>query len=137
MTQDLPPLTALRAFHVAGRLLSFQEAAREMHVTPSAVSHQIRTLEDWLGVTLIDRARRPLQFTPVATENQAAFRSLVARTHAQGRRLRFWGAPDRPWLWSELREGDVDIINTDRIPQLAAFLRGEPPPQPAPTRDEH
>jgi LysR family glycine cleavage system transcriptional activator len=57
MTQDLPPLTALRAFHVAGRLLSFQEAAREMHVTPSAVSHQIRTLEDWLGVTLV-HARR-------------------------------------------------------------------------------
>jgi hypothetical protein len=64
-------------------------------------------------------------------------RSLVARTHAQGRRLRFWGAPDRPWLWSELREGDVDIINTDRIPQLAAFLRGEPAPKPAPTTDEH
>ena len=63
MTQDLPPLTALRAFHVAGRLLSFQEAAREMHVTPSAVSHQIRALEDWLGVTLFTRGARRIELT--------------------------------------------------------------------------
>jgi len=63
-------------------------------------------------------------------------RAFVSRTHAQGRRLRFWGAPDRPWLWNELREANVDIINTDRLPHLAAFLRGEPPPQPTPTTDE-
>ena len=63
-------------------------------------------------------------------------RTLVSRTHAQGRRLRFWGAPDRPWLWNELREANVDIINTDRIPYLAAFLRGEPAPKPASATDE-
>lgn len=53
---------------------------------------------------------------------------LVRRTHAQGRRIRFWGAPDRDWLWTELRIAGVDHINTDRIPQLAAHLRGLPPP---------
>jgi hypothetical protein len=78
--------------------------------------------------------------TPVDGRLSAAdrdkLRAFVARTHAQGRRLRFWGAPDRPWLWNELREANVDIINTDRLPHLAAFLRGEPPPQSAPATDE-
>lgn len=72
----------------------------------------------------------------LSASDRDKLRAFVARTHAQGRRLRFWGAPDRPWLWNELREANVDIINTDRLPHLAAFLRGEPPPQPASTTDE-
>ncbi len=63
--------------------------------------------------------------------DRAQLRALVSRTHSQGRRLRFWGAPDRPWLWAELRDAGVDVINTDRIPHLAAFLRGLPPPASA------
>jgi hypothetical protein len=43
------PLTALRAFESASRLLSFKAAAEELSVTPTAVSHQIRSLETWLG----------------------------------------------------------------------------------------
>ncbi|NWD87788.1 LysR family transcriptional regulator, partial [Pseudomonas sp. K5002] len=42
------PLTALRAFESASRLLSFKAAAQELSVTPTAVSHQIRSLETWL-----------------------------------------------------------------------------------------
>jgi hypothetical protein len=53
---------------------------------------------------------------------------LVRRTHEQGRRIRFWAAPDRDWAWAECRDAGVDLINTDRIPHLAAFLRGLPPP---------
>jgi len=68
--------------------------------------------------------------------NRALLGSLVQRTHAQGRRLRFWGAPDRPWLWGELRNARVDLLNTDRIAHLAAFLRGEPAPEPPPLPDE-
>lgn len=60
---------------------SFSAAAKRRHVSQPAFSRRIQLLEDWLGVTLIDRARRPLQLTPVATENQAAFRSLVARIY--------------------------------------------------------
>jgi Bacterial regulatory helix-turn-helix protein, lysR family len=48
----LPPLTALRAFEAAGRLLSFQSAARELALTPTAISHQIRLLEDYCGQAL-------------------------------------------------------------------------------------
>jgi hypothetical protein len=46
---SLPPLTAVRTFEVAGRLLSFTRAAAELCVTPSAVSRQIRTLEEHPG----------------------------------------------------------------------------------------
>ncbi len=60
---------------------SFSAAAQRRHVSQPAFSRRIQMLEDWLGVTLIDRARKPLQFTPVAAESQADFRSLVARIY--------------------------------------------------------
>jgi DNA-binding transcriptional LysR family regulator len=49
------PLTALRAFESAARLGGFKAAADELAVTPAAVSHQIKTLEEWLGVLLFER----------------------------------------------------------------------------------
>ena len=60
---------------------SFSAAAERRHVSQPAFSRRIQMLEDWLGVTLIDRARKPLRFTPVATENEGAFRNLVARIY--------------------------------------------------------
>lgn len=58
------PLNALRAFEAAARHLSIKEAAAEIGVTPSAVSHQIRLLEDSLGVELLRRAGARLELTP-------------------------------------------------------------------------
>lgn len=63
MPKSLPPLTALRAFEAAARLSSFTKAARELHVTPAAVSHQIRGLEKYLGLTLFRRTTRRLELT--------------------------------------------------------------------------
>ena len=60
---------------------SFSAAAKRRHVSQPAFSRRIQLLEEWLGVTLIDRARKPLRFTPVASENHAAFRGLVARIY--------------------------------------------------------
>jgi LysR family transcriptional regulator, hypochlorite-specific transcription factor HypT len=60
---------------------SFSAAAARRHVSQPAFSRRIQMLEDWLGVTLIDRTRKPLQFTPVAKDNQLAFRGLVARIY--------------------------------------------------------
>ena len=57
------PLTALRAFESASRLLSFKAAAEELSVTPTAVSHQIRSLETWLGVPLFERLPRQVRLT--------------------------------------------------------------------------
>ncbi len=51
MERRLPPLNALRAFEAAGRHLSFTKAAEELHVTPAAISHPVKALEDYLGVT--------------------------------------------------------------------------------------
>lgn len=63
MTARLPPLNALRAFEAAGRHLSLTRAAEELHVTPAAVSHQIKGLEDHLGVKLFRRMNRALLLT--------------------------------------------------------------------------
>ena len=60
---------------------TFSAAAERRHVSQPAFSRRIQMLEEWLGVTLIDRSRKPLQFTPVAAENQAEFRNLVARIY--------------------------------------------------------
>lgn len=59
----MPPLSALRAFEAAARHLSLTQAARELHVTPGALSHQIRGLEDLLGVKLFERRVRAIALT--------------------------------------------------------------------------
>ncbi|MFL9875005.1 transcriptional regulator GcvA [Paraburkholderia megapolitana] len=59
----LPPLGALRAFEAAAKHLSFTRAAAELCVTQAAISHQIRQLEDWLGVPLFERRGHALKLT--------------------------------------------------------------------------
>jgi len=59
----LPPLNALRAFEAAAKNLSFSKAAEELSVTPAAVSHQIKGLEEWLGVPLFRRMNRAVILT--------------------------------------------------------------------------
>jgi DNA-binding transcriptional LysR family regulator len=61
--QPLPPLNALRAFESAARHLSFTRAADELHVTQAAISHQVKALEDRLGVKLFRRLPRRLLLT--------------------------------------------------------------------------
>jgi LysR family glycine cleavage system transcriptional activator len=63
----LPPLNALRAFEATARHMSFQRAAEELHVTPPAVSHQIRALEEHLGFALFERLRRGIRLTEKGT----------------------------------------------------------------------
>jgi LysR family transcriptional regulator, glycine cleavage system transcriptional activator len=62
----LPPLNALRVFEAAARHLSFKEAAVELHITQAAVSHQVKSLEEYLGVQLFHRAGRGVQLTDAA-----------------------------------------------------------------------
>ncbi len=70
----LPSLNALRCFEAAARSGSFSRAAEELNVTQSAVSHQVRQLEDWFGLTLFDRQGR--QTIPTAKGQELA-RSLA------------------------------------------------------------
>lgn len=64
----LPPLNALRCFESAARWQSFSKSAEELHVTQSAVSHQIRQLEQWFGTSLFDRLGRQTVPTPKGQE---------------------------------------------------------------------
>lgn len=75
MSERLPPLNALRAFEAAARHLSFVKAAEELNVTPSAVSHQIKTLEDHLGLLLFRRLNKMILLTD---EGQALLPGLRA-----------------------------------------------------------
>ncbi len=64
--RKLPPLKALRAFESAARHLSFTKAAAELHVTPAAIGHQIRALEDYFGQKLFERSTRKVEMTDIA-----------------------------------------------------------------------
>ena len=85
MSRQIPPLNPLRAFEVAARHLSFTRAADELFVTPSAVSHQIKTLEESLGIALFVRDTKSLSLTAAGKAYlpgvQEAFKQLVYATH--------------------------------------------------------
>jgi LysR family glycine cleavage system transcriptional activator len=63
MARPLPPLNALRAFEAAARHLSFTKAAAELNVTPAAISHQVKALEELIKVPLFHRLTRALRLT--------------------------------------------------------------------------
>lgn len=78
---SLPPLTALRAFDAAARHMSFAKAADELHVTPAALSFQIKSLEEHLGAPLFRRLNRAVELTDtgraLAPDAQAGFETLT------------------------------------------------------------
>ena len=80
----MPPLNALRAFEAAARHLSFTQAASELNVTQTAISHQIKRLEQELGIRLFIRQNRALALTPEARDYlpgvRAAFNDLRLAT---------------------------------------------------------
>jgi LysR family transcriptional regulator, glycine cleavage system transcriptional activator len=84
MITRMPPLRALAAFEAAARNLSFQAAAAELNVTPSAISQQIKTLEEFLALTLFKRLNRRILLTEAGELYYAsiasAFGSMVEAT---------------------------------------------------------
>jgi LysR family glycine cleavage system transcriptional activator len=68
MKRTLPPFPALRAFEAAGRLGSFKEAAAELCVSPSAISHQIKLLESYLDLQLFLRTAQDVRLTQEGTQ---------------------------------------------------------------------
>lgn len=85
MARKIPPLNPLLTFEVAARHLSFTRAAEELFVTAAAVSHQIKTLEESLGVMLFIRQPKSLQLTEAGKRYlpgvQQAFKQLAEATH--------------------------------------------------------
>lgn len=84
MNPEFPPLNPLRVFESVARHLSFTDAAEELHITQGAVSHQIKTLETWLGFELFDRTGRHLKLTrsgeAYAAQLGIAFARIVQAT---------------------------------------------------------
>jgi LysR family glycine cleavage system transcriptional activator len=136
MNNHLPPLSALRAFEAAARLRSFSKAAEELHVTPAAISHQIHTLEEDLGVKLFHRLNRAVELTASArvllpglseafSEIQASVRRL--RAHNETGTLTVTASPSIAAKWLVLRlnrfqaanpEVDVRISTSDNVVDL-------------------
>ena len=88
--QQLPPLNALNTFEVAARYMSFQQAAEKLNVTPTAVSHQIKVLEDHLELLLFRRRPRPLALTKAGQLLYPAVREgldTIAQAIAQLKRV--------------------------------------------------
>lgn len=111
----LPPLSALRAFEAVARNLSFTGAAKELHVTPGAISQQVRSLEEQLGAMLFRRSRRSVALTAAASailpDVQAGIESLSrvlddGWRRSQGRTLSISVAPSfaSKWLLPRLPE---------------------------------
>jgi len=119
--QPLPPLNALRAFEAIARHLSFARAADELHVTPAALSHQIRALEEQLGLTLFHRRTRAIELTD-------AGRLIYPGLHAGFESVR--GAIGQ---LSRAREANVLVISATPgltakwlMPRLWRFLHAHP-----------
>ena len=116
-----PPLSALRTFEAAARLGSFARAAAELHVTPAAVSHQIRGLEQFLGVKLFRRVGGRM----VLTEDAAV--------SAGGLRDGFQQIADAVWHLRGKRGGGTLTINATPafatrwlVPRLRKFQKTHP-----------
>jgi len=108
MTLRLPPMQALRAFEAASRERSLTKAAATLHVTHGAISHQIKALEEDLGVKLVERAGRGIRLTDAgeqfAMRVRAAFAELAAAVQEMGqlanpRRLRVSVMPSFAARW--------------------------------------
>jgi LysR family glycine cleavage system transcriptional activator len=84
----LPSLNGLRAFEAAARHMSFTRAAAELNVTQTAISHQIRRLEEQLGLTLFIRRNRTLELTREALDYLPSIRSAFADLHRATAKLR-------------------------------------------------
>ncbi len=137
MSRPLPPLNALKAFEAAARHLSFTKAAAELNVTPAAVSHQVKALEDLLQVRLFRRLTRALRLTdagqaalPLLGEGFDMLSQGVERmrAHADGGVLTISVSPSfgASWLVPRLdrfrtKHPDIEvrIDGTDRLVDVA------------------
>ena len=87
MARRLPPLNGLKAFEAAARSESFTRAAEELNVTQGAVSHQVKALEETLGLKLFHRERQRLVLTEAGREYLAVVRDALDRIAVGTERL--------------------------------------------------
>ena len=138
MNQPLPSLNSLRAFEAAARHLSFKLAADELNVTPAAVSHQVKALEETLGVKLFRRQTRSIKLTNaglaalplIADGFDKLFEGVtVLREHSQNDLLTVSVSPSFGSIWlvprlerfrREYPDIEIRIDGTDRLSDVAS-----------------
>ncbi len=117
----LPSLDLLRGFEAAARHMSFTRAAAELHVTQSAISRQIKTLEDHLGVPLFRRMNRALKLTPEGETLYATAQSVMRQIEDATARL---GARDDARMLTVTTT--VSFAALWLVPRLARFREARP-----------
>jgi LysR family glycine cleavage system transcriptional activator len=121
LRRRLPSLNWLRAFEAAARHMSFAGAAKELGVTPAAISQQVKQLEDWLGTPLFDRLPRRLVLTDAGVGYLPVVRHAFDHLAA--------GTED---LFGGTREGPVAVRVTSSltyvwlVPRLGRFFEAHP-----------
>lgn len=138
MLKHWPPLNALRGFEAAARLGSFHKAAEELHLTQSAISQQIRSLEGYLEQPLFHRSGRSVSLTDAGHDLLSTTQSLLQQLAVGIRRLEQYSKPNqlvlnttpaiaRHWLLPRLGdfhrhhpEIDLWLFTTDEAPDMAS-----------------
>ena len=134
MARRLPPLNSLKCFEAAGRLLSFTAAARELNVTQAAISHQIKVIEEFLGVALFLRYPRRLALTeqgkmllPEVIDAfdrvSTAIGNLSPEPHSNMISVRLgpsfaarWLSPQLKYFWLQYPEIDLCLFHAANAP---------------------
>ncbi|MGI4745978.1 MAG: LysR family transcriptional regulator [Janthinobacterium lividum] len=146
MSERVLPLRGIAVFEAAARSSSFQSAADELNLTPSAVSHQIRLLEDILGVRLFDRIGRGVMLTPDGADYARSVRHSIRRLRAATSDIRSRGKKgsslevvriEMPpsfaqcWLLPRLANLMAKLPNIDiRVNAQGSHLQGDRTPFP-------
>ncbi len=153
MSRRIPPLNSLKCFEAAGRLLSFTRAAQELNVTQAAISHQIKVIEEFLGVDLFIRYPRRLALTeqgkallPEVMEAfdkvSSAVRALQRTQSSQAISVRLapsfaakWLSPRLKYFWQQYPGIDLQLyhahppvdFNRENIDIAVTYGRGDWP----------
>lgn len=120
MAQHLPPMHTLRTFESVGRLRSFTGAAEELHLTVSAVSHQIRALETFYGMRLLQRGHRDVTLTKSGELLWQVVEELLDKLISVGRVLR-----TQPTNRLSL-SAPPSFVSRWLMPRLGGFLDAHP-----------
>lgn len=115
----LPPLATLPAFSIAARTGSLTLAARELHLTPGAISRQIKSLEDTLGIQLFHRGHNAISLTDAGRQYLTHVNAALATIDNGTRAL----LPDRVRL---VIQAPITLARRWLIPRLGSYLQDNP-----------
>jgi DNA-binding transcriptional LysR family regulator len=116
----IPPLSALQAFETISRRKNFSLAAEELHLTPSAVSHQVAKLESLLGVRLFERSARGVELTPAGQQYLQRVASALGAINTATEDLRH-GVQDTLYVHSSPSFASLWLM-----PRIARFTEQHP-----------